>query len=198
MDVCERAGQIIATDSQQQQGDILSLLSLCESPVEQILLATIYERWHATVDLESKRLQCHLTAEYPAWSGIFTVCCEPQRTIKTWTGEEYRADLYIYLTRFRHHRDGPKGESWPEMATLIVETDGHDFHERTKLQASYDRKRDRNITLHGFRVIRFTGSDVYNDAEFCVEDIDFHVDDLASRVFDDYVKRGKLEELIVG
>lgn len=46
---------------------------------------------------------------------------------------------------------------------LVIEIDGHEFHERTKEQAASDKKRDRALVGAGFRVIRFTGSEVYAD-----------------------------------
>lgn len=53
---------------------------------------------------------------------------------------------------------------------LIVECDGHDFHERTKEQAARDRQRDRFFAQQGQRVIRFTGSEIYADAFACAEE----------------------------
>lgn len=47
---------------------------------------------------------------------------------------------------------------------LVVECDGHDFHERTKEQARKDRSRDRYLTNEGYTVIRFTGSEIWADA----------------------------------
>ena len=44
------------------------------------------------------------------------------------------------------------------LGQVVVECDGHNFHERTKDQASRDRTRDREMTLAGFKVMRFTGS----------------------------------------
>jgi len=46
---------------------------------------------------------------------------------------------------------------------LCVEFDGHDYHERTKKQAQYDKQRDRDIKLAGYDIIHFTGSEVYKD-----------------------------------
>jgi len=43
---------------------------------------------------------------------------------------------------------------------LIVECDGHDFHDRTTFQASRDRERDRSLVSNGHRVFRFTGTDI--------------------------------------
>jgi very-short-patch-repair endonuclease len=44
---------------------------------------------------------------------------------------------------------------------VVVECDGHDFHERTKEQAARDRSRDRAMQRDGFIVMRFTGSELY-------------------------------------
>lgn len=52
--------------------------------------------------------------------------------------------------------------------SLVVELDGHDFHERTKTQAQRDRSRDRAAVAEGFRVVRFTGSEIHRDTAKCV------------------------------
>lgn len=52
---------------------------------------------------------------------------------------------------------------------IALELDGHDFHEKTKQQASHDRKRDRDLLSVGISTIRFTGSDIHNDVEGCVK-----------------------------
>lgn len=53
----------------------------------------------------------------------------------------------------------------------IIECDGHEFHERTKEQASRDRERDRNLQLQGLPVLRFTGSDIWQDVFRCAEEV---------------------------
>lgn len=50
---------------------------------------------------------------------------------------------------------------------LVVECDGHEFHERTKDQAKRDRSRDRRLQESGYLVFRFTGSEIYRDAFGC-------------------------------
>lgn len=55
--------------------------------------------------------------------------------------------------------------------SLVVEIDGHDFHDRDHEQASSDRKRDRDVLRSGYVVIRFTGSDVYNFPLRCVGEV---------------------------
>lgn len=52
-----------------------------------------------------------------------------------------------------------------------IECDGHDYHERTKQQASRDKKRDRFLIGKNIPTLRFTGSDLYNNSEECLEEI---------------------------
>lgn len=85
----------------------------------------------------------------------FDVTWEQQRQIGP-----YRVD---FVLRFR---DKPISAAWTE---LVVELDGHDFHERTKAQAKKDKTRDRELLGQGFHVVRFTGSEVYADPFGCAE-----------------------------
>lgn len=56
---------------------------------------------------------------------------------------------------------------------LAVELDGHNFHEKTKEQASKDKKNDRVLVSNGYTLIRFSGSDVWNNPfECCRETVD--------------------------
>lgn len=54
---------------------------------------------------------------------------------------------------------------------LAVECDGHDFHDRTKQQAAYDRARDRELLMHSVSTIRFTGSEIVHSPERCAGDV---------------------------
>ena len=63
---------------------------------------------------------------------------------------QYRAD---FLFTVKPEAGGQK--------ELVVEIDGHDFHERTKQQAARDKARDRWMTGAGYVVIRFTGSELW-------------------------------------
>ena len=62
---------------------------------------------------------------------------------------------------------------------LAIECDGHEFHEKTKAQARRDKQRDRWLQTNGIAVLRFTGSEIWADAEKCVDQIH---DFIASRV----------------
>lgn len=50
---------------------------------------------------------------------------------------------------------------------IIVECDGHEFHERTKEQAARDRRRDRSAVVNGIPLMRFTGSELWRDPWGC-------------------------------
>lgn len=70
---------------------------------------------------------------------------------------EYRADFAI-LSNITGRR-------------LVVECDGHEFHDRTAEQAAYDKGRDRRILSRGFPVMRFTGAEVFRQIDLCISDI---------------------------
>jgi very-short-patch-repair endonuclease len=54
---------------------------------------------------------------------------------------------------------------------VVVECDGHEFHERTAEQAEHDRARDRAMTAAGYRVFRFTGREIQRDARRCANEV---------------------------
>lgn len=54
------------------------------------------------------------------------------------------------------------------MDCVIVECDGHEFHDKTPEQAARDKSRDRFLNLHAKAVLRFTGREIYRDVYGCV------------------------------
>ena len=56
-------------------------------------------------------------------------------------------------------------------AKVVVECDGHNFHERTKAQARNDRSRDRDLQALGYLILRYTGSEIFADPWACAFDI---------------------------
>ena len=53
---------------------------------------------------------------------------------------------------------------------VAIELDGHEYH-KTKEQRTKDAQRERYLQKHGWQVIRFTGSEVYQDVNRCVQDV---------------------------
>jgi hypothetical protein len=87
---------------------------------------------------------------------------------------KYRLDIAI---GFEYAR--PTGE----LTTfhVAVECDGHDFHERTKQQAERDKKRDRDLQSIGWRVLRFTGSEIVRDPDSAGRSVWMFLRELAAR-----------------
>lgn len=54
---------------------------------------------------------------------------------------------------------------------IAVECDGRKWHERTEDQGAHDRSRDRELLTRGVITIRFTGSEIYRDAQACAADV---------------------------
>lgn len=52
-----------------------------------------------------------------------------------------------------------------------VEIDGHEFHERTKQQVAKDKAKERACMIEGFQVLRFSGSEVYNEPLKVIEEL---------------------------
>lgn len=54
---------------------------------------------------------------------------------------------------------------------LAVECDGHDFHEKTKEQVMRDKRRDRFFLSRGVLVLRFSGTEIFNDPRACGDEV---------------------------
>jgi very-short-patch-repair endonuclease len=53
---------------------------------------------------------------------------------------------------------------------VAIETDGQDWH-ASKEQRTHDARRDRYLTEEGWRVLRFTGTEIYRDVQRCVKQV---------------------------
>jgi hypothetical protein len=95
------------------------------------------------------------------WDHVVLGC---QIQLPTW-----RVDFLVHAP-LTTTGDGGKitSESWRQ---LIVECDGHDFHERTKEQAARDRARDRQAQIDGYTIMRFTGSEIWRDPWACAKQV---------------------------
>ncbi|KAF0129580.1 MAG: hypothetical protein FD152_2193 [Xanthobacteraceae bacterium] len=59
----------------------------------------------------------------------------------------------------------------PDREPVAIEIDGHDFHEKTKEQVASDKRRERAIVKKGFKLLRFTGSEITRNPRACVADV---------------------------
>lgn len=82
----------------------------------------------------------------------------PQQEINTGK-KRYYADFYINI------------DSYIEDVGVVVECDGHEFHQKTKKQVEYDNEREYEIKKCGYDILRFSGSQIYNNPFKCANDI---------------------------
>ena len=54
---------------------------------------------------------------------------------------------------------------------VLVECDGHEFHQKTKAQVKRDNERDLDLKMAGYDVLHFSGSQIYNDPYKCADDV---------------------------
>ena len=49
------------------------------------------------------------------------------------------------------------------ISKVVVELDGHDFHDKDKQQRAYEKSRDRFLSRQGVITLHFTGTELYKD-----------------------------------
>lgn len=137
--------------------DFDDALSACESPIEALFLSCLlvgheFRKTSGVLPGPICEQRCVLLPR-TCW---LTGPCEDEHLLVQAQvpieGAVYRPDFAFFTKNVR----------------LIVELDGHDFHERTKEQAARDKSRDRAFVLAGWMVLRFTGSEIYRDVKAAV------------------------------
>jgi very-short-patch-repair endonuclease len=127
-------------------------LEKCESPIEQMMLLALFaigEEELGDVSFEKKR---------EMWKQPDLLIILPQEVIS-----EYRIDFAII-----HREFFPTGYS---DRFVLVECDGHEYHEKTKEQARKDKSRDRKLQSDGYKVLRFTGSEIFENPFACAQEV---------------------------
>jgi len=143
--LCDDLGKAYALILKQKCSEVLGHV---ESPIEELFIVSLV----AARDLIPNMFKFGIVGDRNAYAslpdapdGIYII---PQAVVG-----KYRAD-FIFASVLA-------GEI---TKTMVVELDGHDFHERTKEQASRDKARDRFFASKGWLVMRYTGSDVWKDS----------------------------------
>jgi len=152
-------------------------LSCCESPIERVFLCALW--------LAAYQSRLNIAGPTPAVispSGIArgnafqpnSLTIEPQAKHGS-----FRVDFRLtYITETVD--PPPPDEKDPIKRTfkseLIIECDGHDFHEKTKQQAAKDKSRDRDLQSSGVTVFHFTGSEIWNDPMECARQVVEYLD----------------------
>lgn len=146
-----RAQELIFEHIAEKQENVNSIFTIpylkhpeCRSPIEQIfwLAFSIYE------------CEANLS-NYCVW-------LEPQYEIMCGK-KKYVVDFLVMLEDFTSEE--------PNLETIVIECDGHEFHERTKEQVRRDNERQLSLKMNGYDVVRLSGSQIYNDPMGCAEKI---------------------------
>ena len=155
--VNEMADEIAREEMNSFLQQIKKLKEVCESPIELALAAALIKAGRKLT--EDQHLWMHAkgttwSQDFPSpvpFDGYFLF---PQSDVG-----RYRVDFFIVV------------EASGKRHYIVVECDGHEFHEATKEQAAHDKKRDRWMTGQGIKVFRFTGSEIWKDPEACADQI---------------------------
>lgn len=123
--------------------DMLLAMIDCESPIERMLALGL-----------NKAFQLH---NMDTMSNYIDIGVENQVVINN-----YRTDFYI---------ESNLTDCSAETFKLIVECDGHDFHEKTKEQVAKDKKRERDLINEGYTILRFSGSEIYKNPFTCAREV---------------------------
>lgn len=151
---------IQGTQFLQLRGEIDVLVSRCESPIEELMALALWAAGLAQCDAVK---MADSMREFDAFGSL---AIQPQYTIG-----RYRADFLVTYGHMNYSATEPTPKlSW-RVCRAVVECDGHDYHERTKEQAKYDRTRDRDMQASGWKVYRYTGAELWADPLKCALEV---------------------------
>lgn len=137
------------------------MAAACESEIERAFVAGWIDATNnhflwAQDEIQMYAKGCADIACAPPFAGLHLW---PQTTIAA-----YRVDFFIIAAFTYAQTSAPDRLG---QVRVVVECDGHDFHERTKEQAERDKRRDRELTAMGLTVLRFTGREIWRSPVDC-------------------------------
>lgn len=137
------------------------------SPIEHMMAIALRAKM-ATVLFGDNFWFCPRSTGVPVEQALERCARRRASDMRGWGGIFRQAIIGNYRVDFLliHISAAPTGFSG-----IVVECDGHDFHERTKEQAQADKSRDRELQAAGYRVMRFTGSEIWRDAFACADEV---------------------------
>lgn len=133
------AKAVISAEEQIREA-VAKLVAPCSSPIERVFITALYTEYHVADGVYFYGAGGDFSP--PPFEGLHIY---PQVKI-----DGYCLDFLCANMRANG-----------SINYTVIECDGHDFHERTKQQASHDKARDRHFQRKGWKVIRFTGSDIW-------------------------------------
>lgn len=139
----EKAEKELALKMKSFLNDYLYVLQGTERPVERLF----------AINLVYMFKQSLLNSRYQVAD------VESQATIVLDDETEYRVDFFIHLS-----------DPTLKNVFFVIECDGHGFHEKTKEQVRRDKRRERDLQMNGYYIIRFSGAEIYKAPLECALD----------------------------
>lgn len=171
-------------------------LQAIESPIEKVLVATMLAHgWRSSFDAgydmsrdafqaardlglllppEVGRFTCPVRLFVEGWPGLSSACLS-QASLRL-ANRTIRPD-FAFIWLLDEHR-----------VNVIVELDGHDFHERTPEQAQSDKSRDRELQALGWNVLRFTGREVLRSPADCLHEVQSLLESKSRAAYDAFLQ----------
>lgn len=84
--------------------------------------------------------------------------------------ENYRVDFLITYTQFIYDIINEKFITHFQKS-IVIECDGHIWHDTNEEQRRNEKKRERKIQSLGYKILRYTGSEIYNNSDNIAADI---------------------------
>lgn len=140
--------------------ELIDIDKECESPIEKIMYLALMIYWQINVT-----------------NGIGIQIIAQEEIGK------YRVDFHITayaLVGFEKRKELSK--------ELIIECDGHDFHEKTKEQVSKNNNRDYELKKQGYEVLHFSGSEIFNKPMLCAGKVFNYIENCFDRMIEEGVK----------
>lgn len=158
--ICEKAKDLLMSYSFHHSDlcdyyDYLCYLDNCKSPIEQIFYIAyiLFCSKLKNIEIEDFGLDFIMLEE------IYS-----QKVI-AFKNNKYVIDFVIDFSK----KDKLNDYIYPKIKNLkyAIELDGFDYHSNKK-QMNYDYERENNLKLLGFNVVRFTGSQIYENPYKCI------------------------------
>ncbi len=154
----EKIGRVVAQWSK-NMFTCAEIFDECESPIERLFLLAPFLQG---CDANGARIE-RVFLVVPLNDGDGEIWIRPQYKVSDWSV----ADAQI-VARVDFELTLRADSVW---STILIECDGHEFHDKTKEQAAADKARDRRVVALGHRIMRFTGSEIYASPQKCFNEV---------------------------
>lgn len=166
--LCTRAKQLLFFNMAQCKNDKIAFFDVYEinddilnlTPIEQILYISI-----KLYELEQKNFSlAYIDYQYPIYCN----------------NKNYKADFFIdtiTICEWDKNHQSKIPTDVELIKPIVIECDGYNFH-NSKQQMNNDYERENNLKIAGYDLIRFTGSQIYNDPMGCAKTIYDYVDNI--------------------